>query len=170
MIWGHRSQGKMLKDTRISTSTFIDHKKNLVLGDHVYIGHFNFIEASQGIELGEGCQVTNFVNITTHSSHHSLRVYGKQYSNFADHAGYIKGPVKIGAYTFVGPHVVIMPGTTIGKGCIVAAYSYVRGTFPDFSIIKGNPATAAGSTKEMDEKVLNDHPELRTYYQEWQDK
>ena len=61
-----------------------------------------------------------------------------------------------------------MPGTTIGKGCIVAAYSYVEGTFPDFSVIKGNPATVGGSTREKDLEILKDHPELEKHYKEWQ--
>lgn len=170
MVWGYKTPGgSFLKNVRIGSSTFIDGKKNLVLGDHVYIGHHNFIEASNSIEIGEGSQVTNFVNITTHSSHQSIRLYGRHYTTSRDHVGYVRGAVRIGSFTFVGPHTVIMPGTTIGKGSIVAAYSYVQGIFPDFSIIKGNPATVVGSTKDKDMSLLEDHPELKSCYEEWQD-
>jgi acetyltransferase-like isoleucine patch superfamily enzyme len=81
--------------------------------------------------------------------------------------GYVKGSVLIGKYSFVGPHSVIMPGTSIGKGSIISAFSYVKGTFPDFSIIAGNPAKVIGDTRNMDESFLQEHPELRNFYEAW---
>jgi len=170
MIWGYKTRGETLRNVRVSSSTFIDHPGKLVLGDYVFIGHFNFIEASQGLEIGEGCQVTNFISITTHSSHHALRVHGKSYTNTDNPAGYVRGPVRIGAYTFIGPHAVVMPGTTIGRGCVVAAFSYVQGYFPDFSVIGGNPATVIGDARDKDKKILEEHPELESHYREWQSR
>lgn len=159
--------GRKLAMTRIGNTTFIDHPKKLTIGNNVYIGHYNFLEASNHLTIGEGCQITNYINITTHSSHNSIRLYGKKYTDEIDHVGYLKGPVSIGKYTFVGPYVVIMPGTKIGKGCIVSAYSYVQGDFPDFSIIKGNPAKVIGDTREQDKTFLCEHPELYRWYNEW---
>lgn len=167
MLSYYKQAGLTLKNVRISNTTFINAKEKLVLGNHVFIGHYNFIEASNGITIEEGCQVTNFVSITTHSSHISIRLYGDEYSNFQDLKGYIKGPVTIGKYSYIGPHSVIMPNTKIGKGSIIAAYSYVKGDFPDFSIIAGNPAKVVGSTKQLDESYLNKYPELRTFYNKW---
>lgn len=161
-------QGKSIRNTAIGNTTFIDFKENLVIEDNTYIGHHNFIEASSRIELGEGCQITDFVSITTHSSHISIRLYGSHFSKHTNHIGYIKGPIKIGKYTFIGPHSVIMPETTIGKGSIVSAYSYVKGNFPDFSIISGNPAIVIGDTREIDKKYLAENPELLNYYNSWQ--
>jgi acetyltransferase-like isoleucine patch superfamily enzyme len=60
-----------------------------------------------------------------------------------------------------------MPNTTIGKGCIVNAYSYVKGDFPDFSIIAGNPAKIIGDTRTLDAQYLEDYPELKELYYEW---
>jgi acetyltransferase-like isoleucine patch superfamily enzyme len=157
-------QGKKLTNTRISSSVFLDNPETLFLSDHIYIGHYNFIEASQNIFIEEGVQITNFVSITTHSSHYSIRLYGKHYSEVKDKIGYVKGEIKIGAYTFVGPYSLIMPGTVIGKGCIVAAYSHVKGIFPDYSIIAGNPAKVVGNTKDKDSEFLNKYPELQSYY------
>ncbi|MBP7497420.1 MAG: acyltransferase [Bacteroidales bacterium] len=171
IIGGYRrSDGSFLKDTRISNSTFIDYKENLDIKDNVFIGHYNFIEASGGITIKEGCQLTNFISITTHSSHISIRLYGKEYGNYPDKKGYIKGPVYIGEYSFIGPHSLIMPDTHIGKGSIVAAYSYVQGDFPDFAIIKGNPAVVVGSTKDIDSKYIEEYPELKKFYSEWANK
>jgi acetyltransferase-like isoleucine patch superfamily enzyme len=60
-----------------------------------------------------------------------------------------------------------MPSTKIGKGSLIAAYSYVKGEFPDFAIIAGNPAKVIGDTREQDEAILQGNPELKSYYNEW---
>ena len=158
--------GKSLKNTRISNSTFIGNFEKLSCGDHVFIGHFNFIDASNDLTIGEGCQITNYVSVLTHSSHMSIRLYGREYKG-SDMVGYVKGSVSIGDYTFIGPHSVVMPGTRIGKGCIVSAYSLVKGEFPDFSILSGNPAMVIGDTRDLDAVYLEQHPKLKTYYTKW---
>lgn len=170
MIYGYKHLGTVLKDTRVSSSTVITDKEHLQLADNVFIGHFNFIESSNGIILNEGVQVTNYISILTHSSHVSIRLYGKHYRTSKDLIGYKKGAISIGEYTFVGPHSTILPGTTIGKGCLISAYSMVKGDFPDFSVIAGNPATIVGDTREMDKEFLLNHPELDQYYKEWAEK
>ncbi len=169
MVFGERaSDGRALPFTRISPCTCIEHEDRLELGDHVFIGHFNFIEASAGVRIDEGAQITNYVSIVTHSSHAALRVMGREYAqDAAARAGFVSGPVRIGAYTFIGPHSVIEAGTTLGKGCVVAAHSVVRGEFPDFSFIRGNPATREGDTREADLKTLQVHPELAERYRAW---
>lgn len=167
MLSHYKQDGKLLKNVRISNTTVINAKKNLKLGDNIFIGHYNFIEASNGITIEEGCQITNFITITTHSSHISIRLYGSEYVKNHDHIGYIKGSIHIGKYSFIGPHSVIMPGSNIGKGSIVSAYSYVKGTFPDYAIISGNPAIVVGDTREMDKEFLENYPQLKTFYDAW---
>jgi len=168
MINGYKrlTDNVLLSKTRISNSTFIDSPKKFNVSDNVFIGHHNYIEASNGITIKEGCQVTNFVTITTHSSHDSIRLYGSETPS-RDVDGYFKGSVYIGAYSFIGPHVTIVPGTVIGKGSIISAYSMVKGEFPPFSIIKGNPAKIVGSTKGRDAKLLKEFPKRQESYNKW---
>ncbi len=168
MIYYHRNfQGEKCNNIRISSSTVLGNKEHLILNKNIYIGHYCRLDASNGIEIGEGVQMASYCSIVTHSSHKSIRLYGDRYLDFNDHIGYIKGSVYIGKYTFVGPHSFIMPNTTIGKGCIIKAYSYVYGDFPDFSIIAGNPAKVVGSTIDSDRKILEKHPELKPNYDAW---
>ena len=162
-----RADGAILKNTRTSNCTIIGNRENLRIDDNVFIGHFNFIDCSNGLSIGEGCQITNYVSVLTHSSHIAIRLYGKSYQNVKNKKAYGIGSVSIGAYTFIGPHSVIMPGTKIGKGCLVSAFSYVKGEFPDFSIIAGNPAKIVGDTREMDMPYLEENPELKEFYNEW---
>lgn len=169
MVLGYTSfDGTYLAKTRISNTVDIVNPENLNLADNVFIGHYNILDASNRITIGEGCQISNFISILTHSSHQSVRLYGKHYiEHNGRHKGYITGEVIIGKYSFIGAHSVIMPGSKIGKGSLVTAYTLVKGEFPDFAIIAGNPAQVVGDTREKDSKLLNEYPELVEYYSEW---
>ena len=63
MIYGYNQDDRLLADTRVGSSTTFVGKKNLKLADNVFIGQYNFIEASNGITIDEGCQITNYISI-----------------------------------------------------------------------------------------------------------
>lgn len=164
---GIESSGSLTSsNTRISNVTHISNPANVKTGDHVFIGHFNYIDGFDKVEIGTGCQITNYVSILTHSSHNAIRMYGDKYDFYwgTKMKGLEWGPVKIGDYSFIGAHSVIMPGTIIGKGCIVSAYSFVEGTFEDYSILRGQPAKVIGNTRNIDEKLLEEFPEMKEFY------
>jgi len=168
MLFGEASQGRLLPHARISAASCIEHEDRLTLGDHVYIGPFNFIEASGGVTLEEGVQVTSHVSIVTHSSHRAMRLLGRKYAEVSgDRPGWVAGPVHIGAYSFVGPHVLIEAGSRLGRGTLVRAGSVVRGEFPDFAVLDGRPAQVVGDSRQRDEALLLRHPELRAHYDAW---
>jgi acetyltransferase-like isoleucine patch superfamily enzyme len=162
IVFGERSQGRARPHTRVSPATCIEHEDRLVLGDHVYIGPFNLIEASGGVTIEEGVQVTSHVAIVTHSSHRAMRLLGRRYVDWeGERPGWVGGPVHIGAWTFIGPHSLIEANTRIGRGCIVRAGSFVRGEYPDHAIIEGRPARVVGDARNGDAPHLAAHPELR---------
>lgn len=49
-------------------------------------------------------------------------------------------PVRIGAGSWLGANVVVLPGAQIGKNVTVGAGSVVRGVVPDHCVIAGSPA------------------------------
>jgi acetyltransferase-like isoleucine patch superfamily enzyme len=170
MLFGERSgDGRILSHTRIGPSTCIEHEDRLQLADHVFIGHFNFIEASHGVTIGEGTQVTNHVSIVSHSSHLSQRLMGRAYADgqATPPPAFVGGPVHIGPYCFIGPHSVIEANTRLRRGCIVAAHSRVRGDFGEFSMLAGSPAVCVGDAREADAELLRKHPEWRAHYEAW---
>ena len=173
-LFGEVSHGLALKNTRISPATMIEHEDNLVLGDNVYIGPFNLIEASGGIAIDEGVQITSHCAIVTHSSHRSQRLLGPAYVTWpltlaTQRPGWIAGPVHIGPYSFVGPHSLIEANTRLGRGTLVCAGSFVRGEYPDFAILEGRPARVVGDSRRADERALERYPELRVLYDAWAD-
>lgn len=49
-------------------------------------------------------------------------------------------PVVIGNDVWIGRRVIIMPGVTIGDGCIIGAGAVVTKDIPDYSVAVGVPA------------------------------
>lgn len=163
-----RHDGVRLKHSSYSNTTYIGPRKGLDIADYVFIGHYCYLDTNNGISIGEGCQITNFVSILSHTSHMPIRLYGRAfYSHFPKLDGMKVGRVRIGPYSFIGPHTVIMPGTVIGKGSIVSAFSYVSGEFPDYAVIKGSPARVVGDTREMDKPYLEKNPKIKEFYDSW---
>ena len=155
--------GNTIAQTGLSNVTHIGDRSNFKVGQNVYIGHFNYIDCSKEVVIEDGCALSNYISILTHSSHNNIRFRG-QSLGIENDILLVKKPVFIGKFTYIGPHTVIMPGTKIGKGSIVAAYSFVSGKFPDYSIIKGNPAKVIGSTQDIDLPFLENHPEYKEFY------
>lgn len=168
MVYGWRdADGRWLAHARVSTHTEIGHAQRLRMGDHVFIGHFNLLDASGGLEIGEGCQITNHVSVLTHSTHHALRIGGRAFYGHPKPPGYRQAATTIGAYCFIGPHSVIGPGARLGRGVLVKAYSHVTGEVPDFAIVEGHPARVVGDTRRIDHALLERHPEMRAHYEAW---
>ena len=168
-LFGEASGGVLRPATRLSPTVCIEHDDGLQLADDVFIGHFCFIEASAGVRIGQGTQVTNFVSIVSHSTHRAVRVAATLSGDAvtAAEVAVIRAPIDIGERCFIGPHSTIEAGATLGHGTLVAAHSRVRGQFPDFAVLAGSPAQAVGDTREADERWLAEHPELQASYQRW---
>jgi len=97
-----------------------------------------------------------------------MRLLGREYVSWTgERPGWVAGPVHIGAYSFIGPHVLIEAGTRLGRGTLVRAGSVVRGEFPDFAVLDGRPAQVVGDARQRDEALLQRHPELRAHYEAW---
>jgi acetyltransferase-like isoleucine patch superfamily enzyme len=168
MLYGwRRADGRWLPHTRISTACRIEVPERLFVDDHVYVGPFNLLDASGDLHIGEGVQVTTHCAVLTHSSHQALRLAGRGYWGNADPPGFVRQATHIGPYCFIGPHSVLMPGTRLGRGVLVKAYSYVDGEVPDFAVIAGQPAVVVGDTRELDQAWLSAHADARSAYDAW---
>lgn len=68
------------------------------------------------------------------------RVFGRPAVNISS-----LGDITIGHDCTLGMYSFIMPGVTLGNGCIVSSNSVVTSSFEPYSIIAGNPAIKIGS-------------------------
>ena len=158
MIYGYQNKvtGVFHKYTRISDSTRLVYPKNIDIEDNVWVGHFSILDGIHGIHIGEGSQLAAWIGVYTHSSHVAIRLYGKEYPNIPaeDRIGYMRGPVHIGPFCFLGAGVIVLPGVTLGKGCLVKPGAVVRESAPDFSVIEGNPGKIVGDSRKYDVRYL----------------
>lgn len=99
------------------------------------------------IEIGDYVRIAAHASIYTHGGIYSLRKY---YNDT-----YLEqfGKVKIGSYTSIGAHAMIMPGVSIGERCIVAGGAVVTKSVPDGCMVAGNPAKFIGYTEDFYKKI-----------------
>lgn len=166
---GYRdADGTWHAGVHISDTAHFDYPERIRIGDRAIIWHYTLLDGFAGIDIGEGCQIGAWVGVFTHSSHIAIRVHGRSYGTVPPErrAAYGGAPVKIGAFTFIGARATILPGVSIGRGCIVSAGAVVGKDVPDFAIVAGSPAVYVGDTRRLDRKFLAD-PTASRDYAEW---
>jgi acetyltransferase-like isoleucine patch superfamily enzyme len=120
----------------------------ILIGNDVFIGSYATITGINKIIIEDGVETGDFIFISDHT--HSLTP--EENISVRKRRLYSRGYVKIGAYTALGIHVTILPGVTLGKYCVVGANSVVTHSFPDYSIIMGNPGVLVKSYSMEDKK------------------
>jgi len=141
-------------------------RENLFMGECVWVWHYTILDATEGLDIGMGCQIGAWVGIFTHGSENSIRLLGQDFVNIDNklRKGYTRGKVKIGEFTFIGARSIILPGVTIGKGCLISAGSLITKDVPDYSLVVGTPGKIVGSTLEIDKKLFLSDDYSSTYY------
>ena len=116
-------------------------EKTLIFGNNIQLNDYVHIVAMNKVTIGDNVLMASHIFISD-NSHGSY----KGDINDSDptvppiRRDYPTNPISIGANTWIGERVMIMPGTTIGEGCVVGAHSIVRGEIPAYTIAVGNPA------------------------------
>jgi len=85
------------------------HHENLFLGVGCDIGAFSYLNAKNGISIGEN------VEIGSHCSVYSISTIDNK-----------EGRVVIGKNARIGTHSVIMPNVHIGENAVIGAFSFVN--------------------------------------------
>lgn len=167
MAYGVRDQasGHFRKRSRISSSAALNDRKQIAFGDDVWIGHHCVVDGSGGVHLGDGVQLASGAMVFSHGSQDAVRLHGKTFIEVpaAQRIGYTRARVIIGDYCFIGAGSIVLAGTELGKGCLVAAGSIVSGKFPPFSILVGGPAIRVGDVRDRDSAHFA-NPVVRQHY------
>lgn len=110
--------------------TVLKFGKNCKLGDQVHI------TASESVAIGNDCLMAS--NIYISDTNHGTGTEAPMTP--PDSRPLSSRPVSIGDCVWVGEAVAILPGSTIGDGCIIGAHSVVKGEIPPYTIAVGAPA------------------------------
>jgi len=122
-------------------------KNTITIGDETFVNRGVEFCGESAITIGRDCGIgyeTMFVT-GTHFGFHEDRRF----------AGRVELPIIVGNGVWIGARAIILPGTTIGDGCIIAAGAVVRGECAAHGLYGGVPA-----------KRLKDLAKGRMYYEE----
>lgn len=116
---------------------------NISIGNDTIIGEFAVLDGREKLTIGDHVDIASEVMI--YNAQHNIHS-----EHFAAVESVIKEPVSIGDYVFIGPRAIILPGVTLGKGCVVGAGAVVTKSVNPFDIVGGVPAKVIGSRENKD--------------------
>ena len=110
------------------------------------------------IELADNVRLSFNVTFVTHDGGTWTFRDNKRYADVIRY-----GKIYVGEHTFIGTGVIIMPGVTIGKRCVIGVGAVITRDIPANSVAVGVPAKVISTTEQYAEKCLK---EQRTYNKE----
>lgn len=121
--------------SNISVSgSFSDIGKGIEIGDNVGIGDYAHIGGAGGVYIGKNTIIGSFFSV--HPENHNI----SDLDTLIRLQGVNRKGITVGENCWIGAKVTLLDGSIVGKGCVIAAGSVVRGRFPDNVIIGGVPA------------------------------
>lgn len=121
----------------------------LEIGENTYIGMNTIMNGyadkiTIGTNVSFGANVYLMVDSGPNASNKLQRLYPVEH-----------GPITIGNHCWIGSESLILPNVTLGDFCIVAANSFVKKSFPPYSIIGGTPAKLIRQMTQEEIIILN---------------
>lgn len=118
-------------NSRIRSFNMMIGPKDLKLGKRIQIvGPFTFMNLAENIELDDRCGI---------GSHSVFYTHGVYLPYTEGHPRKF-GRIYLGKRVWSPTHIVFLPGVSIGNDSIITAGSVINTSFPEDSLISGNPA------------------------------
>jgi len=108
-----------------------------IVGKNVWVGPFVILDATGGLKIGDGCDISCGAMIFTHDT--CLRCISEGQIDT------IKKPVTIGNHTYIGSGAIILAGVEIGDNCVIGAGAIVTKNISSNSVVVGVPARKVGN-------------------------
>ena len=107
----------------------------LRIGEGTFLNIAVMVAATGLVEIGSHCMLANGCFVTDANHRFDDPDTPVPWQGFDT-----KGPTRIGDNVWLGAHVVVTSGVTIGERCVIGANSVVTQDIPPFSIAAGVPA------------------------------
>lgn len=121
-IYGQCGKHNILWGKRIN----IKYPKKLSIGEHSLINDGFTVYGNGGVTIGDYVYTSPDVRLIT-------------VSHNTENMEETKGSIKIKNLCWIGTGVIILPGVSIGEGCIIGAGSVVTKNIPKYTVAAGNP-------------------------------
>lgn len=123
---------KIGKGSSIHLNTFIN-RNNITIGNNSAINRRCYLDGRGGLTIGNNVSISPEVHLITGS--HNVKSENFEYYSKA---------INIEDYVWIGTRAIILPGVTLGKGCVVATGAVVSKDVAPYSIVGGVPAKIIG--------------------------
>jgi virginiamycin A acetyltransferase len=142
---------KIIKRLFMYLSRYVDDNSNI--GKNTFIGKNVTITRAN---IGNYCSIAPHVSIGP-GEHDLDRISTSNISYSDTYNELTKKPLNIGHDVWIGTHVVILRGVTIGNGAVIGAGSVVTKDIPDFAVAVGVPAKVIKYRFNQKQKqIIND--------------
>ena len=136
----------------IQGNLYVDYGINTYIGDNFYANNGLTILDVCPVIIGDNCFFGP--NVSLYTPLHPL-MYQERNQYYDENIGRYTdkeygAPIKIGNNCWFGGNVVVLPGVTIGNGCVIGAGSIVTHDIPDNYLAYGNPCKAIRKITEAD--------------------
>lgn len=127
----HELLGHLGKDSWIEPSFLCDYGSNITLGDGVFINYACVFLDVAPITIGNRVLIAPQAGLYTagHPLDPEVRASGLEFGR----------PITLEDDVWLGGHVTVCPGVTVGRGSMIAAGSVVTRDIPDQVVAAGNP-------------------------------
>lgn len=135
-------------------------------GTHISMGkgsfaNFNFcvldenrVTIGENVFIGPNCSLLTPIHPLCHEDRNT---FFNEKTGSETNIEY-SAPITIENNCWLGGNVTVLPGVTIGEGCVIGAGSVVTKSIPPYSLAYGNPCRVARQITEADR--LSNKPEL----------
>ena len=108
----------------------------LTIGEHCKFGDQVHITATERVTMGNDCLLASHIFIS--DTNHGTGLEDPRTP--PDSRPLTTSPVTIGNCVWIGEGAAILPGSSVGDGCIIGAHAVVKGVIPAYSVAAGAPA------------------------------
>jgi acetyltransferase-like isoleucine patch superfamily enzyme len=112
---------------------------SLTAGANVYVGRNSYLGAWKPISIGDDTLIGAYCYIISGDHQFTARDVPLRLQ------GYKGAPIRIGRNVWLGAHVIVLAGVTIGDNAVIGAGSVVTSSIPNAEIWAGAPARRIGS-------------------------
>ena len=122
------------KDCLLWIADEVGANPQLTLGNNVYLGRDVYLGVYQPLGIGSNTLIGAYSYIITANHQFKDRTIPIRLQ------GYTGSPIDIGQDVWIGCHVTILPGVSIGDGAVIAAGAVVNKDIPAYEVWGGVPA------------------------------
>jgi acetyltransferase-like isoleucine patch superfamily enzyme len=129
-----------LENVEIVSPFWVDYGKHIHLGKNVFVNAHSYFMDGNTITIGDNAFIGPNCGFYTNTHPEDID---------RRNAGLEKAlPITIGDNVWLGGNVSVLPGVTIGEGCVIGAGSVVSRDIPPYSVAVGSPCRVIRKVKQ----------------------